>query len=469
DFLGCANADRSGTGSNALYYPLAEQKKSRSTSDLYDLEPDKAEKDGSISMRTEELQGNSPHFQDSFDKGSTLGIPLGEAPPEFGPIFSNGAWLKTRGALKYQFHDVFPPSSRMFTVGMWICLNLSDPNDTTDKTILVVDKIGTNNEPIVFKIVDQKLCLRLVGTTGTIGGQPVRMLPEGGDNPVPRVPWRHGEWHWIGFRFEEAGGDNDNSKATIFATKIKEDGTHELEESILQTSSGQKMFLYKAQPANFVKFGSINAIVDDIYVTTDHDSFLPDTRFKKGTYSSPKTIFSLSDEEKELPIQLGTISWTEYLTSKCLPAGKADFDPGKDHYSDVHVSASTGSATGSEAGTGENNKPLSQIPVWFSHDDLLAGLKDDFRIGKCGEGQRLGKGRGSVPPTYWTGYSDSARENATAKGSDKIQVSITLNGPGDGPSATRPSFEAPYVDDITITYFKDLELLYWKVATDPAE
>ncbi|NQT20321.1 MAG: hypothetical protein HQ592_11495, partial [Planctomycetes bacterium] len=64
DFLGCANADRSGTGSNALYYPMVQKKKTQSNSDLYDSTLSQAEKDGSISMRTEELQGNSPHFQD---------------------------------------------------------------------------------------------------------------------------------------------------------------------------------------------------------------------------------------------------------------------------------------------------------------------------------------------------------------------------------------------------------------------
>ena len=494
DFQNSENENRSGTGSGALYYPKAEGKKLESGVDLDDDKVNPTEKDGSISMRTQAPEDdNKYHLEDTFTNGQQTGA--SEDRPPFGPVFANGVWIKWADALKYQsFHDVFPkkPTGKgamlQFAIGMWICLNKDNVNGTIINTSGV--KVGSVKNPIVFKIDDRKLQLDLLGAVGGKGGEEIR-ITGAGSSPISVAGWQPGQWHWIGFTFREAVGDN--SEATIFASYLDTDGDLQLKTSRLGTF-GERMFLYDKVSRGSVAFGTIDAVVDDILVTTENDRildpelFMPETRFKKGSYKSPKTVLSLLDDEKETPVEFGTISWTQSLTTSFLPAGKRKFDEKKDDYSDAYVSANKGLSTviGSTAGRINYKKdeydPRWEIPVWFSHDDILGKCGKIGRIGMGGEGQRMG-GESIPPVVCWTGYVDPLSPeaddgpgiNENGKAGDRVYANIRLIGPHDNPNPNgnsneeEPNLETPHIEDVTITYFKGLEVLYWKLASDPTE
>lgn len=494
DFLSSENEGRSGTGSGALYYPKARGKKLESGAVLDDRNVRPTEIDGSISMLTTAPEDGNYHLEDTFTRGKQVGMPGGAGGLAFGPVFANGVWINSTNALKYKsFHEVFPKKPRgkgsmlQFAIGMWICLNKDNVNGTIINTNGV--KVGAIKNPIDFKIVGGKLHIGLRGTTEKKGNVPIS-LDGAGNNPISTADWHAGEWHWIGFTFREAV--LDHSEATIFASYLDTDGDFQLETSTLETFGDNRIFLYDSVSAGSVTFGKIDAVVDDILVTTksdrilDPESFMPKTRFRKGSYQSPKTVLSLLAKEGQMPVEFGTISWSESLTTNSLPAGSGKFDEKEDHYSDAYVSAKVGATTiGSTAGKANyKNKydPRWQIPVWFSHDDIIAGWGKVGRIGMCGEGQRMGQGDVS-PVKYWTGYVDpddsEADEgfgmNAKRQAGDNISVNIRLMGPRDDPNANSSddddelNLETPHIEDVTIIYFKAVELLYWKLASDPTE
>jgi len=493
DFL--SSADTTGRGQNALYYPEPEGKKLKSPS--YDDDTvDSTEIDGSIIMETQDPEALDLHLRDVFTRGEHVGsiAPGGK----YGPMFANGVWLKEPDALKYQFYELFPeeqdppagstePPPLTFTVGMWICLVGEGASGPIIDTTQV--KTGKIKQPILLEIENEELRATLKGVIEpeTKGAKPVPVTLSVG--PIDISSWQPGQWHQVGLAFREEA-DTGGTQAAIFATVVNNDNEIEFQTEKASVDGAERMKLY-ADASGYADFGPIDALVDDIVVSVDPNHaedpelLMTPIRFKRSNYQSPAIPVS---ELQGTDIEYGTVAWTEQLTSRSFPVDDGEgFQEDGDHYTDVRVTVKKGgSRIEPRAGVCENSSdgydPLAQVPVWLCHDDLVIEASGNpnatiAKIGKCGEGQRLGDGN-NPDDEYWTGtWEDGPTDlNVVGGSGDEVSVEVEMLGPQDAPDDAggagddiKRNIVTPYVDDVTVTFFPPLELLYWKMATEPTE
>ena len=475
DFLASDNPEVFGTGAGALFLPQPKTDRRSRLASLADGITFPTEVDGSIVMQTEQPDANASHLREIFTDDKTVGS-RGRFQWLYFPLYSSGVWPRENGAFQYdEMNDIFPNKTKdplSFTATMWICLN----SDGASGKIIEFDNTsvsGNDISKILFEIQGGSLSLDLIGMVQTVPGSDARIqmgLSLDGDNAISVADWMPGEWHWVGFDFKELN-DQGRTEASIFAAKFKDDKLEFIKKTDTLPDNA-RMFLYPDNPSGAVSIGTIDAGIDDIIVRQNVENIedlMPKTRFEKSTYTSPSIDPSkISGIAGETEIEYGTVSWTEYMTSRSFQLKDSSSDEGKAHFSDAHVSVRKGSARiGSTAGVLVDDDRLEQIPRWLSHADILGGWKP--RIGRCGEGQRLGDADDDDDDD-----DDDVKENPTGTASQKLCVQIVLYGPtdkGSGSSGSQDNanIETPCIDDVTVTYFSPLQVLYWKESTDPSE
>ena len=472
-----------GESDPVLFFP--DQRFKDSSSKTYDY------RDGSITMRCEPVDAPlDAVFRQTFSYGDYIKVDEKGVSDRIGSVFTEGQifpfgmWLKsgtTEKPLKYPLYTVFPEETKDpqdFTMHMWLCL--------TDKPGNVKGQIVFSDFSIDFKthkarthielLIDAKrLELKLTGTA--IPEKDQKALPMNlnitGDKAISIADWKAGEWHWVGFGFQSSNATG-TSEATLFATIIDEAKvTHELVVKSTTLAAGIRMELYKNAVDKDVEFGICSVIADDIVVLKDYlsnpNASLPETRFKTAASTYTSDAFKMVDSNYSQDVEFGTVSWTEYMPWRYLPAGRQKLDDDQEQWANANVEIlikCNGDTTNSPAGTAasSDNHALLQTPIWLAHEDLVAGWQSCFRTGTRGEGQRLATG--SKKPEFWSGYESTG--NATGKTKDTLTIVARIFGPG-GQDSSKPNFETPVVDDITVTFLTPIETLYWKEAMDLSE
>ena len=467
DFMG-----KQGIGDpDVLYFPEPRQKTGN------------RERDGSICMLLQSPEPGDEYFREEFKDGGSEGQCIRGSVYDGGQLFCSGFSTK-KGRLTYEFYTVFPQEkakqATKFTIGMWVALNSSPREASGD--IINTDAKGDFATKISLDVKDSKLELSL---SGALADATPQSFDISGAEGISISDWKAGEWHWVGFTFAE--DDADQTKAAIFATKYKDDGTVELDykDKTLAGADKMKLYLNASGQAAFGGTG-LDAIIDDILLWKEHwksnqvEEKVPKTRFVNTKGSKYRLVdgVELDPDKKyqfEQEVEFGTVSWTEIGTSRRLNGEKGDTAD----RSDVHVKlmAKTKEIC-SHAGEipkdiqGDVEFAVLQLPVWFCHDDLLLGWDKIARVGYCGEGQRIAEGVSSI--RFWSGYTDDRDEvkrNATGDTQDVVFPTADLFGPlgPDNSGEDKGSFESPYIDDITVSYFPPMEVFYWKEATEMNE
>ena len=491
DFL--HSEDTTGRGNGALYYPEPEGKKLKDPApSLDDGTVDSTEIDGSIIMLTQDPEVEDLYLCDVFGTAESVGK-IGSWPgSKYGPLFANGVWVKDSNTLKYDFYYIdrdhpglFPkePGSESdntltFTLGMWICLAEKGASGSIINTTAV--KSGQLKEPILLEIADQELRATLKGVIEPENKKdgapaPVTLTPE----PIDISSWQPGEWHQVGLSFREDGG-----QLTIFAT-VNGDGESDVVTSSTAPPGGGQMKLY-AKATGDVIIGPIDALVDDIVVSVgeghanDPQSLMVPLRFRPSHYTSPNIRVS---EFNDTDVEYGTVAWTQHVTAKTFLA--EGFDNADAYVGVLKEGDLIEPMAGKCYRPDGKYDPKRQVPVWYDHDDLVIDASAEnaviaARIGTGGEGQRLGDPPSSlIPgPGYWTGtWSDGPVDtNVVGPSNVFIRAVVDMLGTEEDPGAgagdddqIERNIVTPCIDDITITFFPPMELLYWKMATEPTE
>jgi len=445
------------------------------------------------------------------------------------------------------FPNVKGTANKEITVSMWICLN----DRGVSGTILDCSGKDFNGSPVRLSIVGNKLKVDFKGQGNPKTGFGNASLSVSDISIADWRPgeWH---WIGFSFKETHQTGGNgvEGAEAQLFASSVKENygpgDDYKSNKLIFEMDldvekealpEGSSLSLYSSSMAlkdARVTMGPIDAVVDDITVRWDYygneaaiKGIMPRTRYqhidesgltadnklRTVKYESPKFSIGLP---KDVEIEYGTIAWTEHMTWRSLrPKTPKDSEKtvlGKHYdFSNAVVQLWRAENVGSEEPVGwmvgaidfeaEKNYRESQglgdvsydslieIPVWVTHEERKARWGPFSRIGRRGEGQRIGApvaATSGKPDNdhvrnenfYWTGEikDNHYYTNVFGSGDDVLSLHIELFGPADDPlkdyndpNDIPPDVESPYIDDVTITFFTPVEVLYWRASTDVVE